>query len=178
MRHAVTLPAGLPAAAVTVQPRTTAWILVDCIPQVTWSRYVSSPAFLTPSRTLLPAARRAGLLTTRNTVPGVAQWTTGFAPKPGELVVVGRAELGVVAQLTPLVAVLQAHHIPTVILAGAATSIGIEQTALESLQQGLTVVIPEDAVADRAAAWSRLTLYTCRTNEVYPNPTNQPPPMP
>ena len=52
---------------------------------------------------------------------------------------------------TPLAAMLAAHGTDTVVVCGASTSGCVRATAVDALQHGYRVVVPREAVADRAA---------------------------
>jgi nicotinamidase-related amidase len=52
---------------------------------------------------------------------------------------------------TPLAAMLAAHGCDTVIVTGASTSGCVRATAVDALQHGYRVIVPREAVADRAA---------------------------
>jgi nicotinamidase-related amidase len=52
---------------------------------------------------------------------------------------------------TPLAAMLAAHGCDTVIVTGASTSGCVPATAVDALQHGYRVIVPREAVADRAA---------------------------
>ena len=59
---------------------------------------------------------------------------------------------------SPLEEFLKQREIDTVILAGTTTSGSIRATAVESLQRGYRVIIPEEAVGDRSESIQRSTL--------------------
>lgn len=166
----VTLPA---ATGVTVNPSTTALLLIDYLPFV--ANQVNN-AYLKPSQQLLQEARNAHMLIIHTTVPGISGWIPGFAPKPGEPIVSSYADkyhaLNNIDQPTTLLPILRQHGIKTLIVAGATTSGGVYFTTYESLQQGLTVVVPEDAVADVSSTQSTLSLYELLNNEIYNNHAN------
>ena len=52
---------------------------------------------------------------------------------------------------TPLTALLASHGCDTVIVTGASTSGCVRATAVDALQYGYRVIVPREAVADRAA---------------------------
>ncbi len=52
---------------------------------------------------------------------------------------------------TPLAAMLAAHGTDTVVVTGASTSGCVRATVVDALQHGYRVVVPREAVADRAA---------------------------
>lgn len=73
-----------------------------------------------------------------------------IAPREGEPVLIklfASAFFG-----TPLAALLASHGCDTVVVTGASTSGCVRATAVDALQHGYRVVVPRDAVADRAAA--------------------------
>jgi maleamate amidohydrolase len=71
-----------------------------------------------------------------------------IAPLPGEPVL---AKLFASAFFgTPLAAMLAAHGTDTVVVCGASTSGCVRATAVDALQHGYRVVVPREAVADRA----------------------------
>jgi nicotinamidase-related amidase len=72
-----------------------------------------------------------------------------IAPLPGEPVLMklfASAFFG-----TPLSALLAASHCDTLVVTGASTSGCVRATAVDALQNGYRVVVPREAVADRAA---------------------------
>lgn len=73
-----------------------------------------------------------------------------IAPLPGEPVLLklfASAFFG-----TPLAAMLTAAHCDTVVVTGASTSGCVRATVVDGMQYGYRVVVPREAVADRAAA--------------------------
>jgi len=71
-----------------------------------------------------------------------------IAPEPGEPVLLklfASAFFG-----TPLAPMLAAAHCDTVIITGASTSGCVRATAVDGMQYGYRVVVPREAVADRA----------------------------
>jgi maleamate amidohydrolase len=71
-----------------------------------------------------------------------------IAPRPGEPVLqklFASAFFG-----TPLAPMLAAAHCDTVIVTGASTSGCVRATAVDAMQHGYRVVVPREAVADRA----------------------------
>jgi maleamate amidohydrolase len=59
---------------------------------------------------------------------------------------------------TPLAAMLAAHGADTVVVTGASTSGCVRATAVDALQHGYRVVVPREAVADRAEGAHQATL--------------------
>ncbi len=73
-----------------------------------------------------------------------------IAPRDGEPVL---AKLFASAFFgTPLSALLASHGCDTVIVTGASTSGCVRATAVDAIQHGYRVVVPREAVADRASA--------------------------
>jgi maleamate amidohydrolase len=72
------------------------------------------------------------------------------APRPGEPVL--RKLFASAFFGTPLSALLAAHGADTVVVCGASTSGCVRATVVDALQHGYRVVVPREAVADRAAA--------------------------
>jgi len=73
-----------------------------------------------------------------------------IAPRPGEPVLLklfASAFFG-----TALAAMLASHGCDTVVVTGASTSGCVRATVVDALQHGYKVVVPREAVADRAAA--------------------------
>ncbi len=60
---------------------------------------------------------------------------------------------------TPLAPMLAAAHVDTVIVTGASTSGCVRATAVDAMQYGYRVVVPRDAVADRAPGPHEATLF-------------------
>ena len=59
---------------------------------------------------------------------------------------------------TPLAAMLAAHGTDTVVVCGASTSGCVRATVVDALQHGYRVVVPREAVADRAEDAHRASL--------------------
>ncbi len=79
------------------------------------------------------------------------------APLPGEPVLTklfASAFFG-----TPLAAMLAAHGVDTVVVAGASTSGCVRATVVDALQHGYRVVVPREAVADRATGPHEAALF-------------------
>ena len=80
-----------------------------------------------------------------------------IAPRPGEPVLVklfASAFFG-----TPLAAMLAAHGVDTVVVAGASTSGCVRATVVDALQHGYRVVVPREGVADRATSQHEAALF-------------------
>lgn len=80
-----------------------------------------------------------------------------IAPLPGEPVLqklFASAFFG-----TPLAPMLAAAHCDTVIVTGASTSGCVRATAVDAMQHGYRVVVPREAVADRAAGPHEANLF-------------------
>lgn len=60
---------------------------------------------------------------------------------------------------TPLAPMLAAAHCDTIIITGASTSGCVRATAVDGMQYGYKVVVPRDAVADRAVAPHEANLF-------------------
>jgi maleamate amidohydrolase len=60
---------------------------------------------------------------------------------------------------TPLAAMLAAHGVDTVVVAGASTSGCVRATVVDALQHGYRVVVPREAVADRASGPHEAALF-------------------
>jgi nicotinamidase-related amidase len=80
-----------------------------------------------------------------------------IAPLPGEPVLnklFASAFFG-----TPLAPMLAAAHCDTIVVTGASTSGCVRATVVDGMQYGYKVVVPRDAVADRAAAPHEANLF-------------------
>ncbi len=60
---------------------------------------------------------------------------------------------------TPLGALLASHHCDTVVVTGASTSGCVRATVVDGMQYGYRVVVPREAVADRAAGPHEAALF-------------------
>ena len=60
---------------------------------------------------------------------------------------------------TPLAALLSSAGVDTVVITGATTSGCVRASAVDAVQSGFTVLVPEDCCADRAEAPHRANLY-------------------
>lgn len=84
--------------------------------------------------------------------PG-SHWSTideRVAPRSGEAVLVKLFPSAFFG--TPLASLLASHGCDGVVLTGASTSGCVRATAVDALQNGYSVVVPREAVADRAVA--------------------------
>jgi maleamate amidohydrolase len=80
-----------------------------------------------------------------------------IAPEPGEPVLLklfASAFFG-----TPLAPMLAAAHCDTLVVTGASTSGCVRATAVDAMQYGYRVVVPRDAVADRATGPHEANLF-------------------
>ena len=80
-----------------------------------------------------------------------------IAPRPAEPVL--RKLFASAFFGTPLASMLAAHGVDTVIVTGASTSGCVRATVVDALQHGYRVVVPREAVADRAAGPHEAALF-------------------
>jgi nicotinamidase-related amidase len=99
-------------------------------------------------------------------LPGLAALTPGsrwariddaIAPQPGEPVLVKLFASGFFG--TPLASFLAARGCDSVVITGASTSGCVRATVVDALQHGYRVVVPREAVADRARAPHEAALF-------------------
>ncbi|WP_229743513.1 cysteine hydrolase [Aliidongia dinghuensis] len=153
------VPALKPA---TVDPKTTALLVLDIVPQTcNAERRPRCLATLPAIHGLLERARRAGMMVGYSLVPGstAAAVLKEAAPVGGEPTVTSSADkfLG-----TDLEARLRARGIKTVITVGVAAQGAVLLTAEEAALRGFEVVVPVDGVssdspyAEQYLAWHML----------------------
>jgi nicotinamidase-related amidase len=169
-----------PDVAVTLDPHTTALLVVDVIAPICNAQQPKCLAMVPKVVALIAAARKAGVMVAYSAaLPGglTAPVTAGppflaeIAPQSGDLIVLGSAQDRFFA--TPLDALLGRHGITTLILAGWRENGSVLYTAVGANLHNYTVVVPEDttsATADYDVAIGRYQLLT----QLNSNPKNEP----
>ncbi|MCL2447737.1 MAG: cysteine hydrolase [Polyangiaceae bacterium] len=160
-----------PPAAVTVDPKTTAYLVLDdttavCAPNPACGATLSAAAGL------LDRARAAGALVVYSITvnPGDAVLPE-VSPQPGDPIVAARADkfFG-----TDLDQVLSTYGIKTVVIVGTKANGAILYTAYEASVRGYTVVVAEDGVSSDTAFIQLYSLFQLLNAPGAPNATNTP----
>ena len=155
----VTPPPAPALADAKVDPKTTALLVLDVVPQTcNAERRPRCIATLPAIHGLIDRARVAGMMVGYSAIPGdsAADVLPEAAPRDGEPLVAASADkfLG-----TDLDQTLKAHGIKTVIILGVAAQGAVLITATEAALRGYQVVVPVDAIssdqpfAEQYAAW-------------------------
>jgi len=133
--------------AVTVDPKTTALLVVDVLHQTcNEKRRPRCVAALPTIKKFLAQARSQKMLVVYTDVPhtSAADIWPEVAPTPDEPVVLGILDKFINPDLDKI---LKAKGIQTIIMVGAASNGAVLHTAAGAVQRGFKVIVPVDAVA-------------------------------
>jgi nicotinamidase-related amidase len=146
-------------AAVTVNPKTTALLVLDIVRQrCTQQDRPRCIQTVGPVQHLINEARKAKMAVVYSLIPGAVPGDVlpPLAPVPGDPIVTASADkfLG-----TDLVKILHDRAISTVVIVGTAAEGAVLATASEATMRGLQVVVPVDGMssvlpyAEQYTAW-------------------------
>jgi maleamate amidohydrolase len=121
---------------------------------VVFTRIEYDDASKVAARAFLEKIPALAILTADNRLSGIDD---AIAPRPGETVLTKLYASGFFG--TPLQSVLAARGADTVIVTGASTSGCVRATVVDAMQHGYRVVVPREAVADRAAGPHEAALF-------------------
>jgi nicotinamidase-related amidase len=143
--NTLTIPSPPPLKAVTVDPKTTALLMLDFMP----TNCGNSPrcmATLPKVRTLLDGARTTHTLVVYSEFPGAAASAVlaPVAPLANEPSVQASADKFIGTSLDQI---LKDHGITTVIVVGAAANGAVLHTGSDAAQRGYKVVVPVDGMS-------------------------------
>jgi nicotinamidase-related amidase len=165
------IPAIPAPVAVTVDPRTTAYLVLD-LTTVICSPQPHCVATLPAAAALLKKARAAHALVvySQTPTPGT-QVRPEVAPLPGDPQVKGHADkfFG-----TDLEQVLKSHGIKTVVVVGSASNGAVLYTTFGANLRGYTAVVAEDGISAANPFANLLTEWQLLNEPGYANPKNTP----
>lgn len=157
--------------AVTVDPRTTAYLLLDLTSAVC-APNPSCVASLPAAAGLLARARAAGATVVYSQTPAAgSQILPQVAPQPGDPVVTARADkfFG-----TDLDQILSSRGITTLVVVGTVTNGAVLYTSFEANLRGYTVAVAEDGVSADSSFMMRYGLFQLLNQPGFTNPQNTP----
>ncbi len=153
----VSVPPAPELKAVTLDPKTTAFLVLDIVHQRCDAR-PRCVAGIKPVRSLLDQARKSGTAVVYSLIAGAtpADVVNDLTPAAGEPVVTAGADkfLG-----TDLEKILQGKGIKTLMIVGTAAEGAVLSTAAEAAMRGFQVVVPVDGAtsalpyAEQYTAW-------------------------
>jgi nicotinamidase-related amidase len=157
--------------AVTVNPATTAYLLLD-LTSVVCAPNSSCVATLPAAAALLAKARAAGatVIYSETTTAG-SQILPQVAPQPGDPVVKAHADkfFG-----TDLNQILKARGIKTLVIVGTVANGAVLYTTFEANLRGYTVVAAEDGLSSDSAFIMRYSLFQLLNEPGFTNAQNAP----
>jgi nicotinamidase-related amidase len=138
---------GLPdPVPVTLNPRTTALMVMDYVQDICGRQPKCSGQMLPALTTLMARARQAGVTVAYGTrAQNVNKWMPQIAPKPGDITIVSTAQDRFYG--TDLDKDLKAKGITTIIMAGWKNAGSVAYTDVGATVHGYTTVIPVDTTA-------------------------------
>lgn len=130
-------------ARVSLDPKTTALLLLDYVEQVCNPEPRCTSRIVPPIGPFMAQARKAGLTVAYGTrAPRMNSWLPQVTPMPGDIKVINTAQDRFYN--TNLDKELKAKGIKTIIMAGWRVTGSINYTAVGAMDHGYTVVIPMD----------------------------------
>jgi nicotinamidase-related amidase len=145
--------------AVTVDPRTTAFFLLDFVNQTcNEQRRPRCIASMPKVQKAVDEARAKGVAVVHSTVRGAKpeDVKAGFAPKPGEPVVQAPADKFIG---TDLEKILKDKGIQTVIVTGTAAHGAVLYTSSGAVYRGFKVIVPVDAMSSENTFFEQYVAY-------------------
>jgi nicotinamidase-related amidase len=156
-------------ARVTLDPATTAYLVLDVNSAVCPPRPACLSAVPTVSR-LLTRARDAGVFVVYSTTPG-AQVLPDVAPRPNDPLITSRADKFFNTDLDQQ---LKDHGIQTVLLVGSAANGAVLYTSFGAVERGYTVVVAEDGISSGPEFDTYLAEYQVLNQPGFANADNEP----
>lgn len=155
--------------AVTLDPSTTAFLVLDLIPGTCTSR-PTCVAQLPTVAAFREKARAAGVLVIYTTTPG-SQVLSDVAPAPDEPVVAGRADKFFNTNLDDL---LREHGIETTIIVGTFANGAVLYTTYEANLRGYTAVVADDGISQLEDFQVQLARWQLLNQPGFTNDANTP----
>jgi nicotinamidase-related amidase len=138
------MPALPDPVRVTLNPATTALLVLDYVEPICNSQPKCKSQMLPAMTPFMERARKAGLVVAYGTrEPNMSKWLPEVAPAPGDIRIVNIAQDRFYN--TDLDKTLKAKGITTVILTGWKVSGSVVYTSVGATLRGYTVVVPTDA---------------------------------
>jgi isochorismate hydrolase len=142
----VQMPATPDPARVTLDPKTTALIVLDYVEDICNNQVTCKTKMLPAMTTFMERVRKAGLTVAYGTrAPNQTKWLKEVAPMPGDIRVTNTAQDRFYG--TDLDKELKAKGIKTLILAGWKISGSVTYTSVGAMARDYTVVIPMDTTS-------------------------------
>ena len=140
------MPATPDPASVTLDPRTTALIVLDFVEGICNPQPTCKGQMLPAMTPFLERVRKAGLVVAYGTrEQNMTKWLKEVAPAPNDIKIVNTAQDRFYN--TDLDKVLKAKSIETLIMAGWKISGSVTYTSVGAMVRGYTVVIPIDTTS-------------------------------
>ena len=163
----------LPAPApVTLDPKTTALLVLDYVEDICNSQPKCKGQMLPAMTPFMARVRKAGLVVAYGTrAQNMTKWLPEVAPAPGDIKVVNTGQDRFYG--TDLDKELKAKGIKTIIMVGWKVSGSVAHTSVGATIRGYTVVIPMDTTAATTDYETTIGFYN-NLNEGVANLANQP----
>ena len=141
------MPATPDPVRVTLNPATTALLVLDYVEPICNSQPKCKSQMLPAMTPFMERARKAGLVVAYGTrEPNMSKWLAEVAPAPGDIKIVNTAQDRFYN--TDLDKALKAKGITTIIMVGWKVSGSVTYTSVGATLRGYTVVVPVDASLD------------------------------
>jgi nicotinamidase-related amidase len=166
------MPATPDPARVTLDPRTTALMVLDYVEDICNSQPSCTGQMLPAMTPFLERVRKAGLVVAYGTrEPNMTHWLKEVAPAPGDIKIVSTAQDRFYK--TDLDKALQAKGIKTLIMVGWKISGSVTYTSVAAMAHDYTVVIPMDTTSAATGYETTIGFYNV-LNSGNANLANQP----
>ena len=166
------MPALPDPVRVTLNPKTTALLVLDYVEPICNSQPKCKGEMLPAMTPFMARARKAGLVVAYGTrEQNMSKWLPEVAPKPGDIKIVNTAQDRFYN--TDLDKALKAKGITTIIMVGWKVSGSVAYTSVGATVRGYTVVIPVDTTA-ATTDYERSSVSINILNQGNGNLTNQP----
>jgi isochorismate hydrolase len=170
---AATLPAPPAPAAVTLDAKTTALLILD-INTAVCQPYPACTGTVPAIASLMNKARAAKVPVVYSTTvnpAGPPPMLPQVAPQAGEPVVASRANK---FTDTDLENILKQRNLRTLVIVGSAANGAVLYTSFHANSRGFTVVVPEDGLSSPAPISTQVAKYQLLNQPGFPNPSNAP----
>jgi len=166
------MPALPDPVGVTLNPATTALLMLDYVEPICNSQPKCKGGMLSAVTPFLERARKAGVIVGYGPrEPNMSKWMPQIAPAPDDIKVVSTAQDRFFN--TDLDKELKAKGITTIILAGWKVSGSVTYTSVGATARGYTVVVPVDTTAAATDYEQTIGFYQI-LNQLSGNLTNEP----
>ena len=166
------MPATPDPVRVTLDPKTTALIVLDYVEDICVKQPTCTGQMLPAMTPFLDRVRKAGLLVAFGTrEPNMAHWLKEVAPGPGDIKIISTAQDRFYN--TDLDKILKAKGIKTLILVGWKISGSVTYTSVGAMAHGYTVVVPMDTTSAGSSYETTIGFYNVQ-NSGTANLANEP----